>query len=494
MFDQRHALVPDVMNSKKWQDLLQNIQRDVLRIPLEDQPLAVVLKHLSFAKQRFDSSADPIAKVAFMLFPPATMLAFIGSDERSKPCDRARAKETLKKLDSKLALAIRVCADWGLITQAFLFFFKKNNDIAKTHGEIRAFKSALSILFDRGGIFSSRSREQNIRPTNLPAIGGYFGVEGVQPMFVTQHIEKTLRRRVVFNCGSEQVLLWGSPKTDDVQEIVERLKFVIRHVIDRVSSELKHLICFSCFDVTTLRHAFGCSDSREAQKLQQTLQCHIEHIAKSLQVDGRIAAREYRDVALLIFDLTSSGRPLATATNNQVWQAMLKPSVRLSHLPQRSAMQVSDILIRFYISVEDGECAVERDLGTLKSVKDAHQNVNIDLADDLMVLKSDPIKVSDICCVDDEVDVDSSSPQPLAVGSCRGLGPKAMRWATLWREIHGARLGCYRKVVQGEKRRGKRSGTYAAVKCGVLAAAEYAFAAHMQHTNEHEQEARALTP
>ena len=80
LFDKRHALVPDVMNSKKWQDLLQHIQRVVLRIPSESRPLAVVLKHLRFAKQRFDSSADPIAKVAFMLLPLATMLAFIESD------------------------------------------------------------------------------------------------------------------------------------------------------------------------------------------------------------------------------------------------------------------------------------------------------------------------------------------------------------------------------------------------------------------------------
>ena len=51
LFDKRHALVPDVMNSKKWQDLLQNVQKDLLRIPHESKPLAVVLKHLSFAKQ-----------------------------------------------------------------------------------------------------------------------------------------------------------------------------------------------------------------------------------------------------------------------------------------------------------------------------------------------------------------------------------------------------------------------------------------------------------
>ena len=36
LFDKRHGLVPDVMNSNKWQDLLQNIQRVVLRIPYEN--------------------------------------------------------------------------------------------------------------------------------------------------------------------------------------------------------------------------------------------------------------------------------------------------------------------------------------------------------------------------------------------------------------------------------------------------------------------------
>ena len=113
LFDKRHALVPDVMNSGKWMDLLQKIQRTVLQIPCESQPLSVVLKHLSFAKQRFDSGADPMAKVAFMLLPLATMLAFIGSDERSKLCDRERVKNMLKKLDSKFALAVGVCADWG---------------------------------------------------------------------------------------------------------------------------------------------------------------------------------------------------------------------------------------------------------------------------------------------------------------------------------------------------------------------------------------------
>ena len=480
LFSERHALVPDVMNSQKWQDLLQNIQREVLRIPAESQPLAVVLKHLRFAKQRFDSSADPIAKVAFMLLPLATLLAFIGSDERHKPCDRERAKYMLKKLDSKFALAIGVSADWGLVTQAFLRLFDKQaHDIAKTHSQIHGFKQAMRILFAEGGVFSSRDTTQSVRPSKVPAISGYFGAAGVKPMFVTQHLEQMLRKRIVFNCGNEQVLLWGLPEKDDVREVAERLKFVTTHVIDRVDAEFGHLSLYSCFDVPELRAAFGCKDPDEAKQLQQSLQRNIRQIAEDLRVDGRTAAREYRMVAFLILDFTSPGRPLATASNCEVWQEMLMPTVCLSQLPQSSAMQALHFLIRFYISIEDGECAVERDLGLLAKFNTAHNNGSNDLADDLMLARSDPITVSDICGGD------------LADGGCSTrLGPKARRWATLWRSIHGARIGCGRTGSL----RGKRKGTFAAAKAGVLAAAEYAVASALQHTGEHGQEADALTP
>ena len=116
--------------------------------------MAVVLKHLRFAKQRFDSTADPMAKVAFMLLPLATLLAFISSDQRHTSGMRARALKLLKKPNSKMAMAIGLSADWGIVTQAFLRLFDKNmHDIAKTHGEIALFKSVLQRLFADGAVF-----------------------------------------------------------------------------------------------------------------------------------------------------------------------------------------------------------------------------------------------------------------------------------------------------------------------------------------------------
>ena len=97
LFDKRHALVPDIMHSKKWQSLLQHIQHHVLRMPGQNRPLEVVLKHLSFAKHRFHSTADPVAKVAFMLLPIATLLAFVSSDDRRSISDKVSATFLLKK-------------------------------------------------------------------------------------------------------------------------------------------------------------------------------------------------------------------------------------------------------------------------------------------------------------------------------------------------------------------------------------------------------------
>ena len=167
---------------------------------------------------------------------------------------------------------------------------------------------------------------------------------------------------------------------------------------------------------------------------------------------------------------------------------MLSPNRRFSHLPQCRNLQLFHFVIRFYISIEDGECVVERDLVALKSFNDAHQNVNNALADDLMLLRSDPIEVNDVC---PDGAFDAKSTGQLAVGSCSRLGSKSKRWATLWRQVYGARLGCYRRPAPSEC--GRRPGSYVAAKHGVLAAAEYAVASQMQRDGVDNQDADALT-
>ena len=67
LFDGRHALAPDIQNSAKWQNLFVAMQEGNV-LPLAGpgvgrKPLESVARNLSFAKQRFDSTAGPVGKM-----------------------------------------------------------------------------------------------------------------------------------------------------------------------------------------------------------------------------------------------------------------------------------------------------------------------------------------------------------------------------------------------------------------------------------------------
>ena len=148
MFDKRHALAPDIMYSDKWRDLLTNVQKDTsvtaVRVPTaagvgDQQPLALVFKCLAFAKQRFDSSAEPVVKMALMLVPICVLLAYIGSDMRHAKDKRDRALALLKRLNARFCLSLGLSADWGIITQAFLRLFDQaDHDISESVAHIEA--------------------------------------------------------------------------------------------------------------------------------------------------------------------------------------------------------------------------------------------------------------------------------------------------------------------------------------------------------------------
>ena len=133
LFNKRHALVPDIMNSTKWQRLLRQVQTNLLRSPCRNRPLAVVLKHLRFAKQRFSSAADLVAKVVVMLLPIATLLAMSSADQRRTHEDRERAEVSLLcKLQSNFCLALWLSVDLGIVCDACLRLFdKKGHAITK---------------------------------------------------------------------------------------------------------------------------------------------------------------------------------------------------------------------------------------------------------------------------------------------------------------------------------------------------------------------------
>ena len=296
----------------------------------------------------------------------------------------------------------------------------------------------------------------------MPAIGGYIGEKGVRPQFVTRCVEKQLRQRCVFQCGGEICLLWGSCKPDEVKEVAERMRNVAEHVIERVDSEFPETglrFAMQCFDMAQVRHGMA-DGGRRPLALTRTLLRGIVQLARILGVDAHMAVLEYTDTCTQLLERVKEGRPLANASNGQVWEEVLSEDFHTTCEPARPPLRVMPSLVRFYIAIEDGSAQVERGLGVLTGEEAAYKGGGEDLYDDLLVLKAGPeICADDVC--------------ESAIGDVKRLGKLGQRWATLWRTVFGARLGIYRKSQVGQ-RRGLKQGTYVACKAGILAATENA--------------------
>ena len=464
LFDKRHALVPDLQYSDKWKNLLRAIQKDVLSIRRESQPLACVLRHLAFAKQRFDSTADPQGKLSLMLLSVCTLLAFVASDERNKKDQRDRAISTIRKFTPKFCMALGVSADWGLVSQAFLRLFDQtDHDIALTRSEIDDFLETLNVLFIKGYVFTRPSGLPLAMNSSLPApLTKVKSADG--PAFMTELVEKQIRKECVFRAGTVPVLCWGRCSSGDLKDLGSRIHNVAKVVEARIRAEFGNddmRSWLQCFDCRKARFAFsaprGSSDA--VDNMRKRVLHGITAVAAALGLDRAMAALEYRDmVEGFIIATTKEGQPLAAADNRIVWGSMLSKTKRSSVFPSRAApFRVMPKLVRFYIAIQDGECEVERLLGTLRAECEAHHhNADTTLLDDKMIAR--------MCGPKAAAEVVS------AVGddSLR-LASFGRECAALWREIYGARLGCYDSKRDGKKL-AKKKGTWISRKRGVLQA------------------------
>ena len=216
LFNGRHALVPDLMNSEKWRNLFVAIQEDAIQavaVPGQSpaDALKAVVRNLGFAKQRFDSTADPVAKIALMLLPVATLLAHVASDQRHERAQRDRALALLSILDTKFCTAVDVSADWGVICKWLLRLFDvASHDIAKSRSQVDCMIETLDAVFVQGRVFThllEAPRPAALRRPDfaaeepLPRVHESVSDDtGAEVGFITAKVTRNLRRQYVFFC------------------------------------------------------------------------------------------------------------------------------------------------------------------------------------------------------------------------------------------------------------------------------------------------------
>ena len=431
----------------------------------------MVLANFAFAKHRFDSTVDPCAKLCLMILPVATILAFMASDLRLKPNQRARAAKGLDTLRRKNAVALGVSADWGIVWEAYLRLFDAgDHDIAGSSEEIECLILVVEKLFVEGRVFQPGL----LKPPQL-AIGSNGGVgelvlppkishsmeaPGVEGQFLTSIVRKQLCHECVFNVDGRPVLMWGELRRDEEQELAKRIENVAKVAIGRLrgdfpKTEMRFFL--RALSVRLCRGAFGPGGNQSDQvhliknceKALLGLGCSMETMA--------IALVDYKDLATFFVELTHPGRPLATKTNREIWGHCLDSCFMHSHFPRRPFVMLK-VLVRFYISIEDGSCNVERGFAAIREIIIHHKTSStscIKTLDDLALVCATELLPEDLAVKQDGVWVP---------------GVFGLECGILWRAVLGARMGIYPHRETATEKLPMRPGTFKCVKEGVLKA------------------------
>jgi hypothetical protein len=397
LFDKRHALVPDIQNSGKWKDMLSAIQIECLRIEDREKPMETVLRHLSFAKQRFESKADPLAKLVLMLLPVATLLAYISSDSRNTSEQRLRATTVLKLLTPKYCTAMGVSADYAFVSKAFLRKYDcSNHDASRSVSELEKFERDMTAAFIEGKCFEPPLATDDGR-------------------WLTDIARGQIRRKVVFRTGEEQLMLWGRCREADEQEIRQRIRLVTENALERTRTELyasPMRIALQCFDLDRVRAGFPSGDASDANrevgtKKRRACLAGVADLARFLKLDPAAAALEYRDAAAYVVQ-AHTGRVAAREAaggksdepdHRQTWGDILRKDPAEISPGRLAPFRTLSKLIRYNLSVEDGECQVERDLGVLTAAAGEHTGAADRTLLDLVVVQQSDLTNKEFCSI-----------------------------------------------------------------------------------------------
>ncbi len=350
IFDSRHALVPDIMNSEKWRSRLFLAQKHVLiKKGAQGGGLASALQHLSFAKQRFDSAAAPARKYVCMLSAIAIVLVTMASDTRVLSATRKRAQKLLDQMTPKQIMTAGLFADYTAETIRFVRHFDtKTHDIALTHSEKLLFLNRLRVLFVECHVLAEQS----------PGVPGetcaHIAISQAMSLGTVYYMDRALN-------------LWPQGAKAEAMEAVASMQDIVAIASDRLEAELPRtglVIAFACFDITIWRRA--ASDHRrgnvaEAEAAVSAQRSRALRLARAFP-----GIHQPCDTA---DDLCRTARDIGRTQGAQVIDNRLLwgEVVARGTLPPDLAR-----MVYWYLSIADITGPVERDLGSLTAVWSQH--------------------------------------------------------------------------------------------------------------------------
>ena len=330
----------------------------------------------------------------------------------------------------------------------------------------------LDAVFVKGRVFQDRvcadpgavAQTQGPMAEPLPQLPDAGGRDEVG--FITAKVLRNLRKKYVFYAGGVPVLLWGEPQEAVKRDLLERLQNVSSLTKKRLQADFPRddaRSALAMFDRRLVLKGFG---PQPATEVRMSMLRGVARLASLVGVEQAAATLQYNGVLPYMIAQSGPNQPLAGLSNQQAWALLLDDGVWEKACPKRllAASGALRAMIRFYISIEDGECTVERDLAEFREAKMVHRTANMDFLDDMLMLKlNGPKTLAE--CEGDEAD------------SCSRLTPFSRACASLWRELYGARFGHHNaKATLAAQEKAKQKPGFRKTVGGVLAAARLAVA------------------
>ena len=438
VFGDRHALVPDIKNSDGWSEMLVLCQKRVLGSRgVQGGGVAKAIRVMSFAKQRFDSCGTPQQQFCCMLVAIAMLLAYVASDERKDPAHRRRARKRLLQMPNQI-LTAGLSASFSEETIKFLRNFDvADHDPAATWRQYRDFEQRCSTLFLDGHVFCQPDTGRTCLQIVLDQ------AQTADPIYYEEG--KVLK-------------LWTKPSTEQAQAAADSIHGVTEAMLRRLDVEFsdeKVAVLFTAFDLTRWHKAFLAGEN---ELPMQNLRRHARKMLDAWRLDAAVGIREFESAALKLRRREARNLETNPRDNRAVWAQTLDASFAADLCT--NGFRVLPGMVRIYLSAMDSTCGIERALGTLRKVLDAHEGPMDEdghtIAYLMDVRLNGPSEESELAV--------QPSREVGMLGVEAGLLPTdtTREFARLWVKLHGRRFALY----SGKKKPGpkpKRDGTLAAV-------------------------------
>ena len=198
--------------------------------------------------------------------------------------------------------------------------------------------------------------------------------QGAEIGFITCKVMRDMRHKYVFRAGGMPVLLWGEPHSDYMQELLERVQNIASLTKERLLADFPRSDIRSALAILDRRTVVRGYGPEPLASVRSTVLHGVRCLATLLGCEEAAAVLQYNSVLPWMLEQMAPGQPLAEVSNQVAWASLLcdetwQQACRRGTLAASGALRK---LIRFYISIEDGECTVERDLSELRSLRRTH--------------------------------------------------------------------------------------------------------------------------